>query len=386
MMKALRCCGWVFFVGVGLLLLVRTFFMRPYYVDSPSMEPTLHGAESGGDHALVLFGKVAVVRRGEVVVILPADESEPLVKRALGLPGEAIAIHSGDVWIDGKILRTQAVLPVPITIFDFNQHDFTVDFRVPSHWIADPQGWTVNASKVGPRDLGACSFMRLGLKDHYLVGPDGHRVPGLDDVGDALIEFHLESKTEGFSARVGLLEKGDRFEVIIDLKSFANSSLRLMRNGSEVLRSDHDWTPGAHELRFGNVNNRLTFDLDGRRVFTHDYPENIPKGDERAGSSPSPTRDRVYLGGHGGVGHFSGMRVFRDIHYTPLGEFAVGTPLQLGPREIFLLGDNSRESRDGREWGPTPLSEVIGRPIQVVWPTERFGPLPGSQSNWEWRD
>jgi type IV secretory pathway protease TraF len=67
-----------------------------------------------------------------------------------------------------------------------------------------------------------------------------------------------------------------------------------------------------------------------------------------------------------------GLTVGRDLHYVERGRHAVGEPLQLGPDEIFVLGDNSAESLDGREWGPTPLREVIGRPAAVVWPLGRL--------------
>ena len=78
--------------------------------------------------------------------------------------------------------------------------------------------------------------------------------------------------------------------------------------------------------------------------------------------------DRVFLGGRGGRARFSGVRVLRGLHYTARGEFGVDEGVTLGPQEVFLLGDNSRDSRDGRDWGPTPLSAVVGRPLFVVWP------------------
>ncbi len=373
-MKVFRRCAWALITIVGVLLLVRTFFIRVYYVDSPSMEPTLHGAAEGGDHALVLFGDGSGIARGDVVVILPEGHDEPMVKRVLGLPGEKIALRDGDVWIDGKILRTSEVLPVPIPIFEHGSHDFATDFRVPANWSKTAIGWQVDASAIAPADLSACSFMRLGLKDHYLA-PDGTRVPGSDYVGDGMLECHVKFVTEGFVARLGLVEGGDRFEIHLRRTGDSLASATLLRNGQTVKEGQMPWNEGTHELRFSNVNNRLTFEGDGEILLQEDYEENLPLGpmDPKAGTSKDS--DRVYLGGHGGVGGISGIRVLRDLHYTPLGEHGVLDSVPLGPGEIFLLGDNSRESRDGREWGPTPLSAVIGRPTSVLWPPRRLRSL-----------
>jgi type IV secretory pathway protease TraF len=51
-----------------------------------------------------------------------------------------------------------------------------------------------------------------------------------------------------------------------------------------------------------------------------------------------------------------------------VGAHAVQRELPLGPDQCFLLGDASFQSRDGRQWGPTALADLVGRPVAVVWP------------------
>jgi len=38
---------------------------------------------------------------------------------------------------------------------------------------------------------------------------------------------------------------------------------------------------------------------------------------------------------------------------------------QLGPKEYFLLGDNSSVSLDSRRWGPVPAHLLLGKPLSV---------------------
>jgi len=46
------------------------------------------------------------------------------------------------------------------------------------------------------------------------------------------------------------------------------------------------------------------------------------------------------------------------------------------PEHLFVLGDNSGSSLDGRFWGSLPQKALVGRAVLVYWPfTERFGPV-----------
>jgi signal peptidase I len=46
------------------------------------------------------------------------------------------------------------------------------------------------------------------------------------------------------------------------------------------------------------------------------------------------------------------------------------------PKHLFVMGDNSRSSLDGRFWGSLPQKDLVGRAVFVYWPfTKRFGPI-----------
>ena len=379
-MKRLRTWAWVL-IGLAFVVgVLRAFFFGVYYVDSPSMEPTLHGADAGGDWVLVRYGRGDTIQRYDLVVIVPDGESEPYVKRVLGLPGELVELRGGDLWIDDRIHRSEAGLPVPITIFDDTRHDFAVDWRLGERWSAGEAGWELDASDVPSGAAAGLAFLRLGLSDHFDV-PGVGRAEGRVDVADGRLEFDVEVLSGAFVLRAGLRERGDEFEVRIDPSTDGPGRLTLLRRspaGDEELgTAEVGFGAGRHRIGFENVGDLLVVELDGRRVLEHAYDGNRfhPRDDAKSGMS-LPT-DRIFLGGRGGRARFSGIRVLRDLHYTPRGEFAVQEALQLGPDELFLLGDNSRDSRDGRDWGPTPLSAVVGRPLRVLWPLERARALMG---------
>ena len=73
-----------------------------FLIQSVSMQPTLHEGER------VIVDKISYLfrppARGDIVVLDLQGEPEDLIKRVVGLPGEAIEIKDGSVWIDGQPL------------------------------------------------------------------------------------------------------------------------------------------------------------------------------------------------------------------------------------------------------------------------------------------
>jgi hypothetical protein len=261
-----------------------------------------------------------------------------------------------------------------VPIFDDDLHDLEIAFSMQPLWQRVAGGWQLAADGVPAGSDAGLMFMRLGLEDHHLDS-DGALVQGREAVADALLECSVMFEEPGIVLRLGLVEQGDRFEALLDTGASPRARLRLERrnaSGSEVLAElEVDLPPGSHDLRFGNLDDRLSFTLDGALVLTATYEGNQLWPADTAKRGISQPTDRVFLGGVTGRAVFSGIRVFRDLHYTARGQYATDGPLLLGPDEIFVLGDNSRDSRDGRDWGETPLRTVIGRPVAVLWPLSR---------------
>ncbi|HVM61199.1 MAG TPA: signal peptidase I [Verrucomicrobiae bacterium] len=82
-----------------------------------------------------------------------------------------------------------------------------------------------------------------------------------------------------------------------------------------------------------------------------------------------PSFKRIYSCQNGYSGYviingYSGSRYLR----SPTDSYTVP------PKHLFVMGDNSRSSLDGRFWGSLPQDDLVGRAIFVYWPfTKRFG-------------
>jgi signal peptidase I len=113
-------------VGAVSIFVVRPFVAEPFYIPSASMEPTLHGCD-GCTPDRVLVDKMTYrfrsPERGEVVVFnRPKDLAVPedrLIKRVIGLPGEAVSGHDGSVWIGDRRLSEPYVNPACDGTADF---------------------------------------------------------------------------------------------------------------------------------------------------------------------------------------------------------------------------------------------------------------------------
>ena len=107
------------------MFVAKAAIAEPFYVPSGSMEPTLligdellatkfpYGYGTASLPAFLVLpdtGRVfaALPKRGDVVVFRwPGDRSQIWVKRVIGLPGDRIALHDGQVWINGEAAALQ---------------------------------------------------------------------------------------------------------------------------------------------------------------------------------------------------------------------------------------------------------------------------------------
>ena len=89
--------------AILIALLINLFLAQATVVQGQSMEPNLHNNER------VIMEKVTYhflhgPQRGDIVIIQVPGQDEPLIKRVVGLAGEMVAVHNGQVSINGTPL------------------------------------------------------------------------------------------------------------------------------------------------------------------------------------------------------------------------------------------------------------------------------------------
>lgn len=92
-------------MAFAIFLFAYLLVFQPHKIDGRSMEPNFH------DKEYLLTNKVPFVilkknpNRGDVVVFkAPEDRTKEFIKRVIGLPGEKVAIHDGQIYINDKLL------------------------------------------------------------------------------------------------------------------------------------------------------------------------------------------------------------------------------------------------------------------------------------------
>jgi signal peptidase I len=132
---------------IVIAIFIITFCVQPFRIPSESMESTLlvgdfllvdkQVASSGADGSTSLFPSTAI-HRGDIIVFHdPVDSTLHLVKRVIGLPGDHLRLHSGQVFINGRALSEPYAVyrPSPPDNFRDNFPRLqSVDPEIDSRW------------------------------------------------------------------------------------------------------------------------------------------------------------------------------------------------------------------------------------------------------------
>jgi signal peptidase I len=100
---------WVTIIAGALIVafVVKTFLVQAFYIPSGSMLPTLQEQ----DRVLVnkLSYDVHDVHRGDIIVFKGPEQAEgqvkDLIKRVIGLPGDTVEAHDGQLYVNGQPLK-----------------------------------------------------------------------------------------------------------------------------------------------------------------------------------------------------------------------------------------------------------------------------------------
>ncbi|MEO0349069.1 MAG: signal peptidase I [Cyanobacteria bacterium P01_A01_bin.15] len=103
-------------IAVAIAVVVRLFIAEPRFIPSNSMDPTLHI----GDRLLIekLSYRFHSPHRGDIVVFEPPPQLQAIgyrreqafIKRIIGLPGDTLAVHRGQVYRNSQPLEESYIL------------------------------------------------------------------------------------------------------------------------------------------------------------------------------------------------------------------------------------------------------------------------------------
>lgn len=324
--------GWLIapLLITALGVLARIFVVGVYTLppESISMAPTLVPGAEGGD-AIVLADLLAYrfsgkPQRGDIIVYRRTD-GELIVKRVMGLPGEAISFRKGDLCIGGKVfVKDRALLDrvkIPfLSISDYRRTD---------------TGWETDVEVIEG----------FRLPDGSIDGP---KAPARDVVVLARVRAMAAPASVAFVLEDGLGKHTVVLETGIDSSVYAGpSGVEVEGVSRELLRLQRGV---EREVWITNADGLLRVEVDGREV--------APAAAIRPGKHA-----RVSLTVNGEIELLS-LEVARDlVHDGPAFDAKAGT--------YFVLGDNAARSLDSRTNGPVPSDWILGRAFAVAWPWSR---------------
>lgn len=387
MLKRLRTLIWAVVLLGGLLLAIRTFVGDVYRISSSSMAPVCLVDE----FVFVLHDRSAPERYDLVVVRNGADF---LVKRAVGVGGalgESIRIDdNGDLRVNGDKLGHFEPRPPMVPLFDDRTLKIEDHFRSSDLWAREVGSPMESAPLVlDAREVpfganaGLLGYVRR-LHDGWLM-PGGEVIEGIHDVADVAVEAEVVIRQPAGRLRAVLLEERDAFEFIVDFQEGGSCRATIVREGVSMdtgvlVEAQIPFEAGVPvQLRFVNRDDHLTayWRLGGGTLGEWSEADiAIRTSYDLNAIERNPTRspsafERVQFGAEGCELELRRLRILRDQHWTAQGSHGVDRPVELQPGELFILGDNSHASRDGRHFGALQGDQIMGRPLMVVWPPSR---------------
>jgi signal peptidase I len=345
-------------------------------------------------------------RRWEVAVfICPDDLSKPYVKRVIGLPGETLLIDDGDVYtLDENLPRDRVLLrksfaevrEAYIPVFDMAYRPRPGGWG--PRWLvypADDDGRLPRTESAPPRPADSATLVdgalildaadspqhQVKLEYRHWDLDEEKEVPVLSatsyegggqtgsnvyPVHDFILECQIEvvSAGEGSLFACRLFDGADAVAADVSVGARKAGQVHLSHDRLAGLASAAGIAlePGRrYNFAMAFVDRRATLVIDGSVIAEADLPPAAKRGG---------VRRPLQLGARGCKLVVRDLKLSRDIHYTKAGVHGTREPARLGPDEYFLLGDNSANSQDSREWTTpgVPKHAFIGKPFLVHQP------------------
>lgn len=358
-------------MAIIMAVLLKYFIVEAYKIPTGSMQPTLMGNDETGIHDRILVDKLSYhfrdPQRWEVVVFkYPLDRSKNFIKRIVGMPSEDLRIFNGDLWVRPDENAEWQILHRPDPVLDvalkplIRSRDETPNWKKSSGAAT----WQIGAREIQARGDGTVRFPRNadGIKDNYRDGYPGKMGEALiirrgieqnNPVGDLRVDGEIEALAGCTAVTVELREGNRSYRFVIPgpaaeedarLELHARDLNPTNGRGREVLQPIDLSGEQPYRLEAGksvsfraqNLDDVLSLELGGQAIFEQE----IPMAADQASA--------VYLAVSGRGADLSDLMISRDVYYQSEGAKRDTWPIPDG--HYVMLGDNTQDSSDAREW------------------------------------
>ena len=322
------------------------------------------------------------------VIVFKFNRQRNYIKRLIGLPGEAIQVRDGDIYINGEIERKpwhaqrELWFPVP-------------DSQVNERWTVGSPAWDLRRAKErwAPTESGGFKFSagdgqysrvtyqrKIGNRYPYNANKNPSASWQRTRVRDLrlLTDVTFDKGPGEFGLAVTNGDDEFRCWIPVDGGRGTRARVEVNQRGAVTLISELpeiNIAPGvATELDFYLADRQLVLRIDGSTFAEIPIPEVYAEPRDR--QEARRQRTSVAAISAGVNGELRRARVFRDIHYTVGSSnfsYATTDAFQLEEDEYFAMGDNSPSSLDSRAWGRLHGQNLLGRAFGVFWPLGEIG-------------
>jgi signal peptidase I len=354
-------------MAIIMAIFLKYFVIEAYKIPTGSMQPTLMGNEDTAIYDRILVDKLSYHFRDPVrwevsVFKYPLDLSKNFIKRICGMPGEDLKIQDGDLWTRKNKDEQWQALRRPDNV----QWECWKALDTDSAWKIDAKSksWSQEDDRVVAGGEGSARFPKVGhsIMDTYLDGyPAGmiekirRKKPATNEVGDLRWQAEVTASADCRVIAIELQELTRRYRLTIPGPQAAPGSKPMVHVTDAANRLPDTITEAKEafqlsagdsiDIAFQNLDNLLRFELDGDTLIEVEVP-----------AAPDQ-RSTITIATEGGGAEFDDIEVYRDIYYTAGGAMSQWS---IPDDSYVMLGDNTQDSADSREWRLTGYRFVDG--------------------------